>query len=589
MDLSSLQKQLTTQLPNGIERDKSLLLQFLQAAQFCAGHITSRVIHELSETLKLPVTEIEGVISFYSFLHTDEEIEYNLHISNNITDQFSGSQPLFSQLCEQLHGHKNVLLDTTSCIGQNDQGPALLINGLPITDLDEKKINQICRLIDTNTPVSAWPDSLFKVTSHIYRKDLLLESAFKKGSALRRFYEMGAEKVLQNIKEAGLRGRGGAGFSTADKWQFCKQTPGHRIVICNADEGEPGTFKDRVLLTDFAEAVIEGMTLCAGIIGAEKGILYLRAEYQYLLPHLLNTLSELRDQQLLGPQILGHPDFNFDIDIHIGAGAYICGEESALIESAEGKRGIPRKRPPFPVNNGYLGQPTVVNNVETFMAAARIIEMGADWFTSRGTNNSRGTKILSVSGDCRLPGIYEYPWGVTLQQILADCSADNPQAVQVAGAAGHLVPASDFTRTIAIEDLATGGSIMVIGQQRNLIEVVKNFSAFFRHESCGFCTPCRVGTSLQHDLVCKLAERKAGKADLQQLREIAALMHSSSHCGLGATAGIAVLDLLEKFPDIIEQALLEDDFQPAFDLQASLQAARSIAKQTALDTDGEQA
>ena len=459
----------------------------------------------------------------------------------------------------------------------SDQGPGLLVNGQAIASLDEQKTENISKLISQQIPLDQWPEELFRIDDNIKKRDLLLSGDFKNGSALQALKDSSSDALLERIKTAGLRGRGGAGFPTASKWDFCRQSQAdQRYVICNADEGEPGTFKDRVLLNSFADIVIEGMTLCAGIIKASQGFIYLRGEYRYLVPKLQNILQQRRDDGLLGQNILGIDGFNFDIDIHLGAGAYICGEESALIESLEGKRGVPRKRPPFPVSNGYCDKPTVVNNVETFMAAARIAEHSADWFHAAGTEQSAGTKILSISGDCTHPGIYEYAFGTSLTQILQDCGATDTQAVQVAGAAGNLYKPEEFDRQLSFEDVATAGSFMVLDNSRDLVAMIQNFSDFFVHESCGFCTPCRVGTSLIKDLVIKLANGHATPYDLEEMKKIGALMKTSSHCGLGATAPNALLDLINKFPDLLQDKLAHTDYEPAFDLDAALQEARDI-------------
>ena len=293
-----------------------------------------------------------------------------------------------------------------------------------------------------------------------------------------------------------LRGRGGAGFSTAIKWKFCsEENDSERYVVCNADEGEPGTFKDRVLLNSYAHQVFEGMTVCAAIIGSEQGFLYLRGEYLHLYHPLQKVLQQRREQGLLGKDVLNQ-GFGFDIEIRLGAGAYICGEESALIESLEGKRGIPQNRPPYPVSQGYLNKPTVVNNVETFFAASKIAVVGGKQFADLGTKKSKGTKILSISGDCSKPGIYEYPFGTLISQILTDCGAEEVLGIQVGGPSGTFISNQEFDRKLAFEDLATGGSFIIFNKSRDILELVKNFTHFFADESCGFCTPCRVGTSL---------------------------------------------------------------------------------------------
>jgi [NiFe] hydrogenase diaphorase moiety large subunit len=303
------------------------------------------------------------------------------------------------------------------------------------------------------------------------------------------------EQIHEEISESGLRGRGGAGFPTGLKWQLCRTARGDRKhVICNADEGEPGTFKDRVLLTRVPKQVFFGMVACAYAIGGSNGIVYLRAEYAYLRDYLEAQLQEMRDQGLLGDNILGRRGFNFDIRIQLGAGSYVCGEESALIESLEGKRGTPRLKPPFPAQAGYLGEPTCIDNVESFATITAVLDEGAQWFASLGTPDSRGTRLLSVAGDCARPGIYEIEFGVTLQHVLDLVGANDAWAVQVSGPSGECVSAkADAMRTIAFEDLPCNGSLTIFDHERDLLRIVREYMHFFVEESCGICTPCRVG------------------------------------------------------------------------------------------------
>jgi len=288
------------------------------------------------------------------------------------------------------------------------------------------------------------------------------------------------------------------------------------------------------------------------------------------------VLQKRRDSGLLGKSVLGQKDFDFDIEIHLGAGAYICGEESALIESLEGKRGRPRNRPPFPVTHGYKGRPTVVDNVETFACAAKIAEKGSVWFAAMGTAQSTGTKLLSISGDCASPGIYEYPFGVTVSQILADCGARDPYAIQVSGPSGTLISWKEFDRRIAFEDLPTAGAFMVFQRKRDLFQTARNFAHFFAHESCGFCTPCRVGTELQKKIMDKIASGHGTASDLEEMKGLGHILKTMSHCGLGSSAANPVLDTLEKFPDVYERKLKALAFEPAFDLDGALETARQI-------------
>ncbi|MFY9259242.1 MAG: NAD(P)H-dependent oxidoreductase subunit E [Gallionella sp.] len=560
------------------------LLQILREAQESYGYIHADAMGYLSQQLSLPRAKIAGVAGFYSFLSDQPQGEYRVLFSDNITDRMLGSVDLMTQFCAQLWVEAGKVSEdgllsvaTTSCTGLCDQGPAMLVNNIGINRLTPERITAIAELIRERVPVSAWPASFFAIEDNIQRKDMLLNGEFQSGSALAALLQHGNDATLREIQISKLRGRGGAGFSTGKKWEFCRDAQGDaHYVVCNADEGEPGTFKDRVLLNRYADQVFEGMTLCARVIGAKQGFLYLRGEYRYLLAQLQAVLQQRRSQNLLGRSILGQTDFDFDIEIHLGAGAYICGEESALIESLEGKRGTPRNRPPFPVTNGYLNQPTVVNNVETFAATSLIAVKGGEWYASIGTAVSSGTKILSVSGDCARPGLYEYPFGVTVAQVLADCGAEDTQAVQISGASGMCLAPAEFNRQIAFEDIPTAGALMVFDQSRDMFEVARNFVHFFAHESCGFCTPCRVGTSLLANMMDKLAQGRGSPYDFAEIEKLNGLLQSTSHCGLGHSACNPVLDTIAKFRPAYEKRLANQDFVPAFDLDYALTQARQM-------------
>ncbi|MGA2035206.1 MAG: NADH-ubiquinone oxidoreductase-F iron-sulfur binding region domain-containing protein, partial [Thermoguttaceae bacterium] len=312
-----------------------------------------------------------------------------------------------------------------------------------------------------------------------------------------------------------------------------------------------GTFKDRVILTDFADLVLEGMTIGARVIGARHGIVYLRSEYTYLRPHLEAVLARRREEKLLGSNIAACAGFTFDIHIHMGSGAYVCGEETAMIESLEGHRGEPRNRPPFPIDTGYLGRPTIVNNVETFAWVVCILARGADWFKSQGTDKSSGYKLFSVSGDCGLPGVYEFPLGTTIAELLREVQGEGAKAVQVGGASGQCIPASQFGRALAFEDVSTGGSVIVFGPQRDMLDVVENFLEFFIDESCGQCTPCREGVP---KLMEGLQSLKRGKCSMAYLKELCGLgetLQLASKCGLGQSAPNALLSVVAHFQDEI--------------------------------------
>ncbi|HNE16142.1 MAG TPA: NAD(P)H-dependent oxidoreductase subunit E, partial [Rhodocyclaceae bacterium] len=533
--------------------DATRLLQILIDAQDLDGWLPPPMLTRIAAALDLPRARVEGVAGFYSFLHTASVGRYRVLFSDNITDRMLGNAGLMDALCAKLWvepGKRSedglVSIATTSCTGLCDQGPALLVNGRAIGQLDHRRINAIAELIRQQTPLERWPAEFFRVTHNIRRRDALLNLDMAPGAALSAVLALGREGWLTEMEASRLRGRGGAGFTTSVKWLSARNAPGaEKVIVCNADEGEPGTFKDRVLLAGFADLVFEGMTLAAWAVGARQGLLYLRGEYRWLRPHLDAVLARRRSAGLLGPAILGERGFDFDIDIHLGAGAYVCGEETALIESLEGKRGTPRIRPPFPVTHGYLGRPTVVNNVETLAKTCLIALQGGAAFAATGTAQSAGTKLLSVSGDCAAPGIYEYPFGVTLARVLEDCGASDTQAVQVGGAAGLCLAGYEFQRRIAYEDVPTAGAFMVFDATRDLFEVARAFVHFFAHESCGFCTPCRVGTALLKGFMDKLADGHGAQADLADIEWLDRLLKNASHCGLGSAAPNPVIDTLQ--------------------------------------------
>ena len=561
------------------------LLQILRDWQEVDGWVSPQAMSQIAQALGLAIGDVQAVVAFYAFLHERPMGRYRVLFSDNITDRMAGSQALMQHMLQRLKlspgevsADGRVSVGLTSCTGLCDQGPALLLNEhAVVTRLTAHRIDELCDLIRADVPLADWPSYYFKVEDHIRRADMLLDARWDPGEALRAAIARGPEGMLAEMKRSGLRGRGGAGFTTAVKWEVARNAPAQaRCVVCNADEGEPGTFKDRVLLQSYAGHVFEGMTIAAWTIGARQGFLYLRGEYAYLLPALEAHLAGLRRSGLLGQGICGVPGFDFDIAIHVGAGAYICGEETALIESLEGKPGRPRIRPPFPVTHGYLGQPTVVNNVETLCKTLAIATLGGAHYAGLGTRQSTGTKILSVAGDVARPGLYEYPFGVRIDQVLEDCGAADAQAVQVSGPAGVCLSPGEFSRTIAFEDVSTAGAFTVFGPGRDLFEVAHNFAHFFAHESCGFCTPCRVGTHLVTGVMDKIAAGHGTREELNELHRLAAVMRGASHCGLGTSACNPVVDTLVKFPQAYEQRLKSVDFEPAFDLDAALARSRAL-------------
>ncbi|MHB8335874.1 MAG: complex I 51 kDa subunit family protein [Ignavibacteriaceae bacterium] len=380
----------------------------------------------------------------------------------------------------------------------------------------------------------------------------VLFSNYQQADGIKKAIELSRENILLELKNSGLKGRGGAGFSTATKWMLSAAANAEKkFIVCNADEGEPGTFKDRVLLLEYPELVFDGMVIAGFTIGAKTGIVYLRGEYEYMLPSLEGFLNNMKEENLLGKNILKKEGFDFDIYIRLGSGAYVCGEETALIESLEGYRGEPRNRPPFPVNTGYLGYPTVVNNVETLASIPHIIYKGGEWFKKNGTDKSKGSKLFSVSGDCGKPGVYELQWGTKINELLEIVEAKNCKAVQVGGASGVCLPKSQFNRSLAYEDAATGGSIIIFDESRNMLKILKNFMEFFVEESCGQCTPCRVGNTKLLEGVENIEKGEYTFSYINKLKELGKTMQAASKCGLGQSSPNSFISILDNFKEEI--------------------------------------
>jgi [NiFe] hydrogenase diaphorase moiety large subunit len=585
-------------------KEPSRLMDILRDVQEAHGFVPDEAVAAIAGHVGLSEAEVRGVVTFYHFFSLTPRGRYAVYLNDSITSRLQGRAAVAGAFEEEAgcaFGRVSpdglIGLFPTSCIGMNDQEPAAIVNGVVFTRLTPLKARRMVRAMRTGRPAGdmvtefgdgANQSSLVRsmVVNHIRKKGPVIFGPFEPGSAIRKALTLSPEEVIAEVTKANLLGRGGAGFPTGLKWEFCRrEKAAQRFVVCNADEGEPGTFKDRVVLTELPRLLFEGMTVAGYAVGAAKGVLYLRAEYAYLKSHLESVLADLRIQHLLGPKIEGSSDFHFDIEIKLGAGAYICGEESALLESAEGRRGEPRNRPPFPVQIGYLDSPTTVNNVETLCTAAKIVVHGALWFQSMGTVKSPGTKLLSVSGDCERPGLYELELGLPVQELLDIVGARDAFAVQVGGPSGNCIGRQDFRRKICFEDLPTGGSVIVFGPWRNIFEITDAFMGFFVGESCGWCTPCRVGNSLLKQKLEKIRSGRGTARDLEDLEAWGKLIKSMSRCGLGQTSPNPILSTLQNFRDLYMEAVERaDEFVPVFDLgEATVEAARLSGRQPLLE------
>ena len=578
--------------------DGKRLMNIARAVQRQLGCVPQEAIDLIARQTNTQPVEVRSLVSFYAFLSTEPKAPIVIRLCDDVIDEMKGAVKVANALEDELgiaFGETTpdgaITLEHTPCIGMSDQAPAMLVNDTVLTRLNCGAAREVVqRLRDGATPaelVTSLGDGnnaddrvQAMIDNNIRERGPVLFADYEDGAGMLKALAMTPAEVVRAVKTSRLRGRGGAGFPTGLKWDFARQALGdQRYVLCNADEGEPGTFKDRVVLTERADLMFEGMTIAGYAIGANEGVLYLRAEYIYLLDYLEAALARRRDNGQLGEQVLGKSDFSFDIRIQLGAGAYICGEETALISSCEGQRGDPKTRPPFPAQKGYLQSPTIVNNVETFCCVTRILDEGPGWFAQMGSQGSPGTKLLSISGDCTRPGVYEVPFGISIQDMLAKAGATATAAVQVGGPSGRMVSKAEFDRTICYDDVATGGSVMVFNTSRDLLHVASRFMDFFIEESCGYCTPCRVGNTLIKESLDNVRGGKAEARDLEELAEMCRTVKLMSRCGFGQTCPNPVLSTLDSFPDLYNGLLCTtaDGANPTFDIHAALQQATSIA------------
>ena len=575
--------------------DRARLMDVVQAIQYRLGYIPKAAVEGVADALAMHAVEVEDMVSFYAYLDREPKGRFHIRLSKTPVSLMNGAATV-AEAFEAATGaaigttspDAEFTLEWTSDIGMADQEPAALINGTIVTALtpaDATAIVGTLRETQGSDTLPLFPGSGSDgvvlpgahIASSLMKGGPIVFRQSGRGDGVRAALTLSPEEVIQAVTKARLRGRGGAGFPTGLKWKLCRQSIGdEHYVVCNADEGEPGTFKDRVLLTEIPDVVFDGMTIAGHALGARHGLVYLRGEYLYLFGRLQGVLQRRRRLGLLGSSVCGQEGFDFDIRIQLGAGAYVCGEESALIESLEGKRGAPRDRPPFPTERGYLHQPTAVDNVETFACVARIMEKGPDWFASFGTRESSGTKLLSVSGDCPHPGVYEVRFGITVYGLLDLVGAPDAAFVQVGGPSGQCVGPKDYGRRIAFEDLPTGGSMMIFGPDRDVLDVARQFTEFFVDESCGWCAPCRVGTTLLKRSLDKILGDCGTLADVEALEALANTVMRMSRCGLGQTAANPILTTMRNFPQAWEARLRKETFLPRVTLREALAEAIEI-------------
>jgi len=569
---------------------RHLLLPVLHAIQERVGWISPGALNYASLRLGVPPAETHGVASFYEMFSLAEQPPVVAHVCDDIACMTRGAEALRAGLEKKLGpaGKPCVagkaIWQRSSCLGLCERAPAALVTVAGKTPSErvlapanaedvssaiaEAASGKLSGSIDTLNAKASVPQSgqpQLKLLRRVGQaRPESLDDCKRLGGyqALRKAFELGPERVIQEVIDARLLGRGGAAFPTGKKWEAVAQQRDSscpHYVICNADESEPGTFKDRVLMEGDPFAILEGMTIAAFATGAKKGFIYLRGEYPFALERLQHAIRGAREQHFLGNKILGR-DFSFDVEIRRGAGAYICGEETALFNSIEGYRGEPRNKPPFPTQSGLFRQPTVVNNVETLVNVPEIILSSGAAYARIGTASSSGYRLFCVSGHVVRPGVYEVPFGPTIRNVIDMAGGvggtGRLQAVLLGGAAGSFVSPKEldtpltFEGTRAIGATLGSGVVMLFDDSVDLKQILLRIAAFFRSETCGQCVPCRVGTIRQEEALQRLVQRKPLGSNEQEsalLKEMAQAMRDASICGLGQTASGAILSAIERW------------------------------------------
>ncbi len=549
---------------------RSGLLPALHAAQKLYGWVSESSAAQIAKALRVPLADVHGVIEFYSLFYDEPTSRHVIRVCTDVACALKGGDEILNHLCAH-HGLKpgqttedlSLTIEPSPCLGLCEHAPAVWESGDRSSEVSEQS-SVISEQLSVSSDGGVTRVSLnLRPPSKVYGSIRILTANCGNGTTslakyggyagLQKAKGMQPEEVIAEVKASGLVGRGGAAFPTGVKWEGAAKAEGSpKYVICNADESEPGTFKDRVLMLDDPHRVIEGMCIAAYAIGASKGYIYIRGEYPYIVPVLENALKEAREAGYLGN--------GFDIEIRVGAGAYICGEETALFESIEGKRGFPRIKPPFPTTHGVFGKPTVINNVETLAAVPTILAQGVAEYRKLGTEKSPGSKLFCVSGDVERTGVYEVPFGTTLRELLelagGVAQGKGLQAVLFGGAAGAFATSAHLDVKLTFEDLRAAGLplgsgvVMVFDETRDMRQVLKRLGHFFAHESCGKCYPCQMGTQRQKEILERVANEKALPDDLQRLQDVGWTMTDASLCGLGQTAASAVLSAIKLWPDL---------------------------------------
>jgi NADH:ubiquinone oxidoreductase subunit F (NADH-binding)/NADH:ubiquinone oxidoreductase subunit E len=545
------------------------LLEVLSRLQERRGSLSREVITDVGRSIEIPPARVYGVASFYSMLNLEEKAENTIHVCDGPVCWIFGGINARREVESVLGNQPGWKVRRTSCLGLCDRAPAVLFNQQqagPLVPGDAAKLSGgwLGQHTDYRKPRKGEMRVMMANAGSIQPDSL--DSALEHGAyqALKAALQLTPEAVLSEVESSGLSGRGGAGFPVGRKWRFvaqAKATP--KYIVCNADESEPLIFKDRVLIDTNPHQILEGMAVAGYACGAREAYIYIRGEYVSQAARLRNAILQAEQAGWLGEKIQG-TDFSFFIHVHMGAGAYICGEETALIESLEGKRGEPRTRPPYPPTYGYHGLPTLVNNVESYAAVPAIILNGASWFRNLSGAAIPGTKLYMLLGQIKTPGLFEAPFGLTLRQVIdefGDGMKDGSKFsfALTGGAAGTIVGDNLLDVPIDYASAAKGislgaGAFLVCDQSVSPVAFLRELLHFFASESCGKCTPCRVGTYRSHEILARLANGEGQPGDVDELNSLANLMFDSSFCGLGQSVPIPMRTALKQFSQVFKEA-----------------------------------
>ena len=558
---------LSSHTPEGDLRQ--YLLPVLHSIQGRVGWISLGALNYACRALDVPPADAFGVADFYAMFQTRPHPPVAIHVCDDIGCQFKGAEALCAQVAEAVAGDGRAAWHRSPCLGHCERAPVALVTvaGNPPREVSLAPAT-VESILDPPAPrpdlAASVPQigqpglTLLRRVGQVDPWSLDDYRAAGGFQALRRAFELGPDRVVEEVVEAKLVGRGGAAFPTGLKWKGMRSAPLPRYLVCNADESEPGTFKDRVLLEGDPYSLIESMAIAGFAVGCEKGYIYIRGEYPLATELLDNAIRRCRERGFLGNDILGD-GVRFDIELRRGAGAYICGEETALLNSLEGFRGEPRNKPPFPTQVGLFGQPTAINNVETLVNVLPIVLQGGKAYASVGTERSTGPKLFCLSGHVKRPGVYEVPFGVTLRELLdlAGGVTGRLQTVLLGGAAGAFITPDQidvpltFEGTRAIGAALGSGVVMPFDDTVDLRPVLRRIAQFFRDESCGQCVPCRVGTVRQEEVLHRLStDQPLGSVEheLALLKDLGQVMRDASICGLGQTASGAIESALARLP-----------------------------------------